>query len=657
STLGAETAAGLQTAVPLTQIKGRLDSYLNARLGRPVGIKPLSDLPGAQTESSAWVVSDSRFIYLPDEVDRFSTRIENRTLAKVLVRLEAGFFESGSFDFDLERAADHYPEVAERTVGIGAASDPEGLGDAERFFTTFDRPRLARTLFDLFEQARVLRRMTDAYPGLAAHLGPALRQQARDLITGGAWTAPLALLYARLLPGFMPDHAMFREPPGWAATLAQRFDLALTARSGVEVCALLVCLAYETPAGQTAAPFPLPFHRRLRWDLVRRAQARTFRLVERIKTQLARQRIKVYRSDLRQRLAEQHGRITTDDIQSLVVSNGPATDAGRMAIDESALDLAALLRATGVDPAQAGPAEAKAVYYPEWDHQLQEYLPNHTRVRERLVAGDSDSGFYRQTLDDYRGMVARIRRAFEFLKPQGLAILRQWPEGDAFDYRALLDFAIDLKAGRTPSDRLFVKRLKQTRDVAALLLVDLSRSTANTVVGGRSTVLQTAKAALVLFCEALQVVGDTFAIAGFSGTGRLDVDYFRIKDFDSPLDNAVHGRISALQPQRSTRMGAAIRHATAQLAQMPARVRLLIVVSDGFPNDTGYKADHAIADTRHAAQEARARGVHLKAITVNIGSDPGLDDLYGRVHHHVISDVRELPDKLVRLYGTLTRRI
>jgi nitric oxide reductase activation protein len=104
-------------------------------------------------------------------------------------------------------------------------------------------------------------------------------------------------------------------------------------------------------------------------------------------------------------------------------------------------------------------------------------------------------------------------------------------------------------------------------------------------------------------------------------------------------------------------MGAAIRHATAQLAGTASRVRLLIVVSDGFPNDLGYKADYAIADTRRAVQEARSRSLHVKAITVNIGSDPRLDDLYGRTHHHVIGDVRELPDKLLRLYGTLTRRM
>ena len=102
-------------------------------------------------------------------------------------------------------------------------------------------------------------------------------------------------------------------------------------------------------------------------------------------------------------------------------------------------------------------------------------------------------------------------------------------------------------------------------------------------------------------------------------------------------------------------MGAAIRHATAVLERSEARVRLMLIISDGFPNDLGYKGEYAIADTRKAVAEARSRNFHVKAITVNIGSDPGLDALYGRFHHHVIGAVQELPDKLLRLYSTLTR--
>ncbi|MCD6224150.1 MAG: VWA domain-containing protein, partial [Deltaproteobacteria bacterium] len=242
----------------------------------------------------------------------------------------------------------------------------------------------------------------------------------------------------------------------------------------------------------------------------------------------------------------------------------------------------------------------------------------------------------------------------ELLKPESLKILRQWIEGDEFDYRALLDFAIDKKAGLTPDDRLYIKRIKQERDVAVLLLVDLSRSTANRVAGSKKRVLDVEKEAIVLFCEALDVVGDSFAIAGFSGTGRFGVDYFNVKGFDECMGPEIKNRINAMAPQRSTRMGAAIRHAVSRLEKICSKVRLLLIIGDGFPNDVDYKQKYAIEDTRKAMQEARSKNIYSKAITVNIPGDPMLDDLYGETHHNVISDVNELPDKLVRIYRSLT---
>jgi nitric oxide reductase activation protein len=133
------------------------------------------------------------------------------------------------------------------------------------------------------------------------------------------------------------------------------------------------------------------------------------------------------------------------------------------------------------------------------------------------------------------------------------------------------------------------------------------------------------------------------------------VDYFRIKGFDEEMSEEVRRRIGALRPQRNTRMGAGIRHAARDLDQAAARLRLLIILGDGFPNDTGYKGAHAVADTRQALMELGARRVRFHALTVNLPADPKLDQLYGKARHHVISDVRELPGKLLRVYSALTR--
>jgi len=168
-------------------------------------------------------------------------------------------------------------------------------------------------------------------------------------------------------------------------------------------------------------------------------------------------------------------------------------------------------------------------------------------------------------------------------------------------------------------------------------------------------VLAVEKDALVLFAEALGVLGDSLAIAGFSSNGRLQVNYQKIKDFAQPLTAEVWGRIAGLTAKGSTRMGGAIRHAATRLDQWPAALRLLIVLSDGFPNDIDYKKAYAAADTRKALAEARSRHIHTHGITVQPPATAVLDDIYGTLHHTVIADVGDLADRLLRVYATLTR--
>ncbi len=655
SKIGKDACAALQRAVPLSQVAAQLNRYLNARIGTAVAVKPMSDLPKGSPEVS-WVGSDGRFIYLPDEIDLYPDRDANGTLYRALARLEAGFFECRTFDFDLERAGDHYLEVAARAESPEAQPDPESLGDGELFIGRFAHRQLAGDLFDLYEQARVASALRTQYPGLMRQVLPIVR---------GRWKAfePtakahfLAPVYEALVLG--GDRYLIENP--LQQRLVALFEEQMDVDSTVETTAALVCIAYDwirKDFGRrlsTYVDLKRPFDRRLQWGLVGRALTGQDQLARQLQIRLKEKGLRVYRSDLRNRMSAQEGQISADDIVELVLTREQSDAKAKVAADLASMDLAALL-GRSADPGGVTRRVAEGAFcYPEWDHHLQDYLHDHTRVHETEVPEDRDDAFYNQTLLRYRGLLAHMRRAFELLKPEGLTLLRQWPEGDSFDYRALLDFAMDRRAGLIPSDRLFIKRLKHERDVAVMLLADLSRSTANPVSGGHATVLDVAKEAVVLFCEALGVVGDDFAIAGFSGTGRHSVDFYGIKRFGEAMNRKVRSRISALRPQRSTRMGAAIRHAGTLLANADARVRLMIVVSDGFPNDLGYKSDYAIADTRRSVQEVRSRNFHVKAITVNVGSDPRLDDLYGRTHHHVIGDVRELPDKLLRLYGTLTR--
>lgn len=671
---GVETWRGLRVSVSLNEVRGTLTRYLQARTGLALGIRPLGELPGglardgesadaeggpgrgkqrpgrrARKTETPMVVSDGRTLYLPAETDRFPDREDNRRLLKTLVRLESAFYEFGTFDADLDRLGE--------ALGFCPLPGRPGESDLDAFFALFPRPALAADLFAVLECARLRLRMAGPYPGVIRNAFGMLTHAAAH---GGA-RGLLDRLHRRLVRG---ERAGLEPPLRSVAAWTER-RLAPEATSETAARFLWEIYPEIAPRVPPGDRLHAPLGWRPRPDRFFAAHREIERTARTVRDRLSASGVKVYRADLRRRMAERSGGLLKEDVAEmaeLAVSpdegNGDSSGAGP-GVDLSGVDLSEVLADLLADGNGAASVEddpnAAAFRYREWDARLGDYLQDHVRVLERR-AGSGNSDFYDAVLERRYGLVFRIRRAFEMLRPQGLKILRHWPEGDAFDHRALIDYAVDRRAGRMPSDRIYLKRLKEERDVAVLLLVDLSRSTHNLVAGTTGTrVLDVEREAIVLFCEALKTVGDTFAVAGFSGTGRLGVDYWRVKDFDEPVDDAVRGRIGALSPQRSTRTGAALRHATAQLAAAPAKVRILLLLGDGFPNDADYKREYAIADTRKAVSEAAARRIHARALTVNIAGDARLDDTYGSLQHNVLSDVRELPDRLLRIYATLTR--
>ncbi len=634
----------LQVAVPLGEVRAALERYLNARTGLAVAVRPLGAV-GTQL-----VRCDGRIIYLPGETDLLEKKKANVDLLKLLVRLEAGAIEFGTFDLDVEKALGD-----DNTTSPTADVD----SDLKKLVSRFENFQAALDLFTLFEQARIARHVRQRYPGLSRRIEAALADAGLHRKTGGVAGGTLLPVYQDLVCGeaLRARHAR----PAVFRTMIDGFEREMAAgNDAVETSARLTREYYEPlmegfGCGGTDAyePLRLPFGHCFEPDFFGPFHTAYHRLATDLHRQLKTRHIRVLRSDIHRLLVRQSGQISADDLTVLVVSHNPSAN-GNGAADPAALDLAALLG----DHALATNAEdedtANAFRYREWDASMGDYIPDRARVLEHEIK-PGNSGFYEGTLERFHGLVRRIRYAFELLRPEELTILRQWRDGDAFDYRALLDYAVDKKAGLMPSDRLFIKRTKKIRDVAALLLVDLSRSTANAVDDLGTRVLDVEKQAIVLLCEALRVVGDRFAIAGFSGTGPLGVDYYRIKDLDETFDASIMGRIGAMAPQRSTRMGAAIRHATARLADLQARVRLILILGDGFPNDLEYKGAYAVEDTRRAVMEARAAGIHVKAITVNISDNGQLDRLYGQTHHTLIGNVQDLPDKLVRVYSALTK--
>ena len=673
SVMGIGFCEQLQEAAVLTDISHQLSRYIRARTQKVLLIRPISSLPEAcviKNMVKPFVCSNGKYLYLPNEISLFPSKRENINLYKSLTKLELGYYEFDSFCFDLEKVKERCDIVCS-----GPGDVDKNISDMERFFLLFPVRQLAVDLFTIFEHGRLKVETDKRYPGIYRKASLFLQNESKKMVNDNVYNAPVVFLYAWIAIGFLPEtfEGDNKRLQSDLKGFADLFNEKIKKDSSVETVGELVFKTYyqmkhvlqKRGYGKKVEDFYLPmqtpFGRRLRPDLFFAAYQDYYKHSERIKLIIEKCGLKVSKSNIVKRLIENNGSFFKEDLKEIVVSlHKNSVDEGMT----SHTKLFDLLKndvnlfcccSDGDNRVFNHHDETCNVFkYAEWDHSVQDYILDHVRVFESVLPG-IEGNYYTDTLNNYEGLVKRIRHSFELLKPQEISILRQWIEGDMFDYRALLDAAVDRKTGKTPSDRLYIKRMKQHRDVAALLLLDFSRSTSNYVSGSNARVIDVEKEAVVFFCEALEIVGDLFSIAGFSGNGRLGVDYFILKAFHEKMNDDIRLRINAITPQRNTRMGAAIRHSVARFENITSAIRLLIIISDGFPNDSGYKKEYAVEDTRRAILEARSKNIHTKALTINLPGDPKLDDIYGDIHHNVISNVVELPDKLLRMYNLLTR--
>jgi nitric oxide reductase activation protein len=268
--------------------------------------------------------------------------------------------------------------------------------------------------------------------------------------------------------------------------------------------------------------------------------------------------------------------------------------------------------------------------------------------------------FYEHTLARHAELVPEIRRHFQLVRPELYRTLRGLEDGEDFDLAAVIDARAQLRARRSPSPKLYTQRMRQERDVATLFLVDLSASTDEIAPGGATgaRIIDITREALVLMAAALDEIGDAFAIYGFSGQGRDNVEFFPVKDFDERLTPAVRGRIGGLAPRGSTRMGTALRHATAKLRAVTAPSRHLLLLSDGFPQDLDYGQDrqshaYGIRDTATALRETQAAGIRPFCITVDAAGHDYLREMCDPQAYMVIDHVADLPRELPKIYQRL----
>jgi nitric oxide reductase NorD protein len=291
--------------------------------------------------------------------------------------------------------------------------------------------------------------------------------------------------------------------------------------------------------------------------------------------------------------------------------------------------------------------EEGAFLYNEWDFRRQSYRKAWCVLRE-LEVKPQPGPFARQTLAKHGHHLLHLRKAFEALRGDDRRLKKE-PMGDEVDLDALVEARADAATGLEMTDRLFTRLYKVERDIAVLFMVDMSGST-------KGWVNDAERESLLLLCEALQSLGDRYAIYGFSGMTRKRCETYRIKRFEDRYDDEVRARIAGISPRDYTRMGVAIRHLSDLLNRVEARTRLLITLSDGKPDDYGgeYRGEYGIEDTRRALIEAKQSGIHPFCITIDREGQEYLPHMYGPVNYTIVDAVEKLPYRVSEVYRRLT---
>lgn len=627
---------------------------------------------------------DAKTIFLPEKVNLFDDTDDNFAFYKVSIFHQIGFSEFGCFD-----AIDR---VAETLRG-------------------FDDEKLAHLLFQIVEDARVDWQLERKYPGLAPQLlrikqlallnraepltlrvrlleiliraglskpGPILADTFTDL--SDAQSALRSLLFSLAEPNASIDDAL--------TVTSQCYELitGLT-REGSSLFSEELS-ALDKQAAMTELPEPVSFRGEVEVEEVARS-LKIEALVEALQEET-------------DGSAEDPGiqmpgapdeQLELGDLEAGEVSEGVSMILTEL---QRELDAAAETPDAGdgkgvlefLGGLSSRTREASKHRYDEWDYGIADYRAGWCTLFEHREL-DEDLEYFRKTLIDNQDLSKRIRHQLNKVRPEMLRKVKGVIEGEELDLERSISYVVDRKVGLTPDETIYVQRQRRERDVSTLFLLDMSASTDDIVPDPDRTpppapelddddeylvryfeqhkafeaeakrIIDLEKASVILMAEALESLGDAYSVCGFSGYGRDQVDYYLCKDFDEAFTTRTQAKIGGIKPCRSTRMGAPIRHATRRLMETGSRIKALIIISDGYPQDHDYGADrnsrdYGLNDTMKALSEAKQQGVLSYCLTVDPSGHDYLRAMCPDSQYMVIQDINQLPEELSRVYRSLT---
>ncbi|HKC65056.1 MAG TPA: VWA domain-containing protein, partial [Pyrinomonadaceae bacterium] len=651
----------------LEAVQHLLKLYIEGLTGRAVEIQPLAAVPHEAR------INDGRTISLPSHVAEFDDEQLDFRLYKVLAAHAAGQIEFGTHERDSSDLSAAYTSISETYAeenvdardafaldgyineiekGERALSPEEEArleklsrrtlpldSDYRAVLSLFPQRGLAHKIFGTLENGRIDRRLRRAYRGLSRDLNLTrdhLRANRPRIVDLPVTLVPFELLFQITLCGGALDDAR------------QYYSQIVSELESIVA-------DYLTGEHSTVADTLM-------------ATSRVYSLFQSIAPDQSQEQAESAEDETER--DESDAGVETREAETVPERQSKQTDARELFNAWNSLepqgepdDLDGAESWTRAEIPEQGLEEGEVAFnYDEWDRDLTDHRLGWCRVIEKHVRR-GDRSFVDLTRERHRGVISSIRHQFQMMKPESLTRVANELDGEDYDLNAVIDYVIDRRADGHQSERLYTKRLRRQRDVAVSFLLDQSSSTARTI--GRHPlqpythpgrrIIEIEKEGLVLMSEALEAVGDTYSINGFTSEGRRNVKFYVVKDFNERYSDEVMRRIGGITYQNNTRLGAAIRHATARLSLQDARTRLLIVLSDGRPYDHDYgDARYAREDTREALRQAKLQGITPFCITIDRESETELRDLYGDVGYTIIDDVLSLPERMPGIYRRLT---
>jgi uncharacterized protein YegL len=684
--------------VPLREVARSLSLFARMLCGQEIKIEslPTNLLPrvssaahmgsvpqaiGSETSARVQLTPDGKVLYLPSLINQFSTKDQNFRVYLVMTAHEVGHLEFGTYRVPLEALRSLGNAVTAR-YGIPDFEPEIGPMTLGSLFAMYQQPGVIRDLWTVIEDARVEYLLQQEYPGFSRDL----QSLAQDAVNNRSFLHGMTIremVMDSLLLLYTAESETVRTREELQPIVTRVWELAKTIlcpESKVEDAIRVADEIYQVMDEMVGTLAPTSFED----DSPNASDENSDlgpgpRASEEVSSTYRPITNWSYRGQMDPDIIE--GQV--DPSQSLSPPNQEKSGIGEgspSSKDQSdkpethpapkEMDSADQAPVSGIDPPSpveewlavkggqglglTGESPKDGVFlYDEWDGGMRDYRSKWCRVIERLgVEGQQD--FAHATLEAHGPQVRLLRRYFETIRPTGMQKIHGQEDGDDIDLDALIQRIADRRVGSDTSERVYIRRDVRQRQVATAFLIDMSGSTGRQIESGQRRVIDVEKEGLVLLSEALEAIGDQYALYGYSGQGRQQVDFMVLKDFEETQRYQTSQRIDGVTPLQQNRDGAAIRHATMKLLKCPARHRLLFLLSDGKPLDEGYDEEYALEDTKMALREARMSGIIPFCLTVDREANDYLRRMYGEVRFMIVDNIGTLPERLPQLYSRLT---